>query len=148
MIDENTLENENTSMIPIPSRYISVDVEKPADQSIAHRNLEAEALQEVKSKLVEKMPALASDLFDAWTRALAANDSKVMRDVAEAIGVLQPKTGINILNQVNNNNSNVSSGGAGVVSIESIIKKMEAEKRSREDSTIIDAEIIEDDGTR
>ncbi len=87
------------------------------------------------------MPTLAPALFEGWKIAMSKGNTQAMRDVAEVMGLLQPKGGINILNQVNNNN--VSAGGFDGPSLESIIRNL---RKSKHDSSeIIDAEIIEPD---
>lgn len=142
-------DDKNQFLIPIPRTFTELSIpeaEQSALSVVDHKKLELEALQDVKSKLVDKMPSLAIKLFEAWENAMQLGDSKVMRDVAEAIGVLQPKSGINIMNQVNNTNANLSTGGADAMSIEAIIRKMDAAKHQKNSDDIIDAEIIDDDG--
>lgn len=95
----------------------------------------------VQNQLIENMPTLAPALFEGWKNAMVKGNTQAMRDVAEVMGLLQPKGGINILNQVNNNN--VSQGGFDGPSLESIIRNL---RKSKQDSgEIIDAEIIEPD---
>lgn len=152
MTDKNKPpDDKNQFLIPVLRTFTELSIpeaEQSALSAIDHKKLELEALQEVKSHLVEKMPLLAIKLFEAWEISMKNGDSKVMRDVAEAIGVLQPKSGINIMNQVNNNNANLSTSSADAQSIEAIIRKMDAEKHRKNDGEIIDAEIIDDDGKR
>ena len=96
-----------------------------------------------QQQLVKQADSLVPKLFAAWEAALAAGDSKVMRDVAEALRILQPKSGISVNTQINNNNANNVVNNTSGVSLESIIRKRDEARQRKDQSEIIDAEIIE-----
>ena len=124
-----------SAMIPIKGFRIAISKE-PENTPVELTTRTTQAW--IQERLVEAMPTLTPALFEAWEKSLKAGDSKAMRDVAEAIGLLQPKGGVNIFNQVNNTNS--VQGGPTGPSFESIVKKMSEERHKKQDSEIIDAE--------
>jgi len=77
------MSDKNVGLLPITLReseiVISRDLAGSNELTIA--SLEKWSQQE----LVKKADVLAPKLFDAWEAAMAAGDSKVMRDVAEAL---------------------------------------------------------------
>lgn len=135
------MSDKNVGLLPITLReseiVISRDLAGSNELTIA--SLEKWSQQE----LVKKADVLAPKLFDAWEAAMAAGDSKVMRDVAEALRILQPKGGISVNTQINNNNANNVTNNTSGVSLESIIRKRDEARQRKDQSEIIDAEIIE-----
>ena len=135
------MSDKNVGLLPITLReseiVISRDLAGSNELTIA--SLEKWSQQE----LVKQADSLAPKLFMAWEAAMAAGDSKVMRDVAEALRILQPKGGISVNTQINNNNANNVTNNTSVVSLESIIRKRDEARQRKDQSEIIDAEIIE-----
>jgi hypothetical protein len=145
MSDSNDNRQE-VGLLPITLREFEIVVRK--DQAGSGELTVANLEKWAQEKLVAKAEDLAPKLFAAWENAMAAGDSKVMRDVAEALRILQPKGGISVNTQINNNNSNVTTNNSGGISLESIIRKRDEARQRKDRSEIIDAEIIEDDGSR
>lgn len=133
--------HEQTGLIPVNLHEYEVIVRKDLVES-GELTVENKKTW-IQQQVVSKMPELTKALFEGWMLAAKNGDSKAMRDMAEAIGVLDPKSGIQVNTQINNNN-NVSSGPSGP-SIESIIRKMDEDRYKKRDEAIIDAEIIEED---
>ena len=135
------MNDNNVRLLPITLReseiIISRDLAGSSELTLA--NLEKWSQQ----KLIEQADTLVPKLFAAWETALAAGDPKVMRDVAEALRILQPKGGISVNTQINNNNNNNVTNNANGVSLESIIRKRDEARQRKDQLEIIDAEIIE-----
>lgn len=132
--ETSTEDTQSNALIPVQQRKIAIVT--ASDSHSVELKLQ-EAHEKVREMLADQAATtLAPALFKSWGKAMKKGDTKAMRDVAEAIGLLQPKGGINIMNQVNNNNS-VQAPSNGP-SLESIIKKISKERY--EDPPIIDAE--------
>ena len=140
----NDGKNDSKNVRLLPITLLESEIVISRDQ-VASNELTIAGLQKwAQQKLVERADDLAPKLFAAWESALAAGDSKVMRDVAEALQILQPKGGISVNTQINNNNSNSVTNNTSGVSLESIIRKRDEARQRKDHSEIIDAEIIED----
>lgn len=134
-------DNKNVGLLPITLRESEIVISRDLAGS---NELTIESLEKwSQQELVKKADSLAPKLFAAWEAAMAAGDSKVMRDVAEALRILQPKGGISVNTQINNNNANNVTNNTSGVSLESIIRKRDEARQRKDQSEIIDAEIIE-----
>ena len=132
-MNEDTEDTQEQALIPMGNFKIAIH--KPSESQAVEQKVH-EAQVKAREMFADSVDTLVPALIKGWQEAMKLGDSKALRDVAEAMNILQPKGGINIMNQVNNNNS--VKGGSSGPSIESIIKSLSKEKFDK--AAIVDAE--------
>jgi|CXWL01.1.fsa_nt_gi hypothetical protein len=108
--------------------------------------LKSDASQWVKDQFREHVPALLPALIEGWKLGAADGNPQILRQMAEAMGILASPGGAPVITNVINNNNNVINESQQF-SVDSIIRAMSAEKhRKASDSEVIDVEDLSGQG--
>jgi len=101
----------------------------------------------VREQFVQNLPDILPALFAGWKKGAEAGNSQILRQIAEASGLLASAGGGPVINNVINNQQ-VVNNTTNKMSVESIIRKMDEEhhRKKRQDDDIIDAEDLSAEG--
>jgi len=117
------------------------------DNTALAESLKDKAPEWVREQFVAQLPDILPALFIGWKKGAEAGNSHILRQIAEASGLLASAGGGPVINNVINNQQ-VVNNNTTKMSVESIIRKMDEEhhRKSRRDDNIIDAEDLSAEG--